>query len=371
MNSRKLLTRTAEFIVLVLVLTILVGQLVGQPVLVSYVETGSMAPTLSPGDGFFVIPAALAGPIESGDVIVFEAKTLHGGGLTTHRVVEETPQGYVTKGDANPFSDQAGDEPPVKQAQIVGVAVQIGGRLVVLPHLGDAVTVARSGLDLTRYALVSVFGPSVVTGRRGLAIILALGGVITYAVSDLLERRSGATEHERDDQRDDLETWQVLALLTALVVAGATASMVVPAGTTEYGVISADNDAPGAKIIPEGESETTNYTVRNGGVIPVVVFLEPASNGVDVRPHEIAVGRHEAKNASITISVPPNNGHFRRYVVERRYLALLPRSVIRGLYHVHPWLPLVVVDAMVAGAFLLFAVPFVGDWRSDGETSKS
>jgi hypothetical protein len=35
----------------------------------TYVETGSMEPTLEPGDGFVAIPAELAGPIDEGDVI--------------------------------------------------------------------------------------------------------------------------------------------------------------------------------------------------------------------------------------------------------------------------------------------------------------
>ncbi|MFC7138101.1 S26 family signal peptidase [Halobaculum litoreum] len=65
-----------------------VGQALGQPVLVSYVETGSMAPTLAPGDGFVAVPAAVAGQVEAGDVVTFRAESVGGGGLTTHRVVD-------------------------------------------------------------------------------------------------------------------------------------------------------------------------------------------------------------------------------------------------------------------------------------------
>jgi signal peptidase len=47
-----------------------------QPILSSYVETGSTEPTLEPGDGFVAIPAELPGPINDGDVIVFEAEAI-------------------------------------------------------------------------------------------------------------------------------------------------------------------------------------------------------------------------------------------------------------------------------------------------------
>ncbi|TKX51714.1 signal peptidase I, partial [Halorubrum sp. SP3] len=72
------------------------------------------------------VPPAIAGDIEEGDVVTFEAQELQGGGLTTHRVVDETDQGYITRGDANPFTDQDGPEPPVQESQIAAVALELG-----------------------------------------------------------------------------------------------------------------------------------------------------------------------------------------------------------------------------------------------------
>jgi signal peptidase I len=56
-----------------LVLAIVAGHLLGVPVALSYVETGSMEPTIGTGDGFVAILAAVSGPIEEGDVVVFDA----------------------------------------------------------------------------------------------------------------------------------------------------------------------------------------------------------------------------------------------------------------------------------------------------------
>ncbi|MFB6146366.1 MAG: signal peptidase I, partial [Halobacteriaceae archaeon] len=95
---------TVAFIVLILVL--IFTQLIGQPAIV-FVESGSMEPTLEVNDGFLAVPSIFVSDIEKGDVIVYEAQEIGGGGLTTHRVVGETERGYITKGDANPFTDQA------------------------------------------------------------------------------------------------------------------------------------------------------------------------------------------------------------------------------------------------------------------------
>jgi len=68
-------------------------QLLGQPILLGYVATGSMEPTMDAGDGFVSVPSAVTGDVEEGDVVVYQARELHDGGLTTHRVVGETEEG--------------------------------------------------------------------------------------------------------------------------------------------------------------------------------------------------------------------------------------------------------------------------------------
>lgn len=169
MNTRALLTRTLAIVLVVAVSFLVAGAILGQPVLLSYVETGSMEPTLSSGDGFIAIPNAVAGSVEEGDVITFRAQTLHGGGLTTHRVVGKTERGYITRGDANPFTDQDGGEPPVKDAQIVAQALQVGGTVVVIPYLGGVITGIQDVLSTVQQRLALFFGTKALLGVRGLA----------------------------------------------------------------------------------------------------------------------------------------------------------------------------------------------------------
>ncbi|WP_318567687.1 S26 family signal peptidase [Salinigranum marinum] len=83
MAIRRTLVRTVELLVVVVVLALLAGQFLGQPVLLAFVETASMSPTLEPGDSFVAIPAQLASPAEQGDVVTFPTREIQGSGLTT------------------------------------------------------------------------------------------------------------------------------------------------------------------------------------------------------------------------------------------------------------------------------------------------
>lgn len=375
MNWRVAAGRTAAGVLVLVVAALLVGQVLGQPVLLGFVETGSMAPTLDPGDGFIAIPAALAGPTEPGDVVVFDAENLHGGGLVTHRVVGETDRGFITKGDANPVTDQESSvrEPPVQREQVVAEVLQIGGNVVVIPQIGLLVTGTNTVLGAVQGRLAALFGTRAFLGTQGLAYLLFAVGVIAYLVTMALER-GGPAPRDRDRKRRNraMNASVIVLALTLALVAVTTASMVVPAGPQQFGIISSDTDSPGARVIPKGTSETTTYIVPSNGLLPVVVFLEPSGEGIDVTPRELHVPSGQRLNATVTLTAPPQNGYYRYYLVEHRYLAVLPQGTIRALYQVHPWVPIIVIDAIVGIAFsgIGFALIGMGQVRNRSRPSR-
>lgn len=116
----------------------------GQIAPVSYVNSGSMTPTLSTGDGFVAVPAPLATAPERGDVIVYRSTEIEAGGLVTHRIVDRTEAGFVTQGDANPITDQQAGEPPVARDQIVAQVMTVDGHVVALPNVGTVSMWIRS-----------------------------------------------------------------------------------------------------------------------------------------------------------------------------------------------------------------------------------
>jgi signal peptidase len=365
MTPRRALWLSVEAAVVLVVASLVVGQVLGTPVLLGYVETGSMEPTLEPGDGFVAVPSAVSGDVEQGDVIVFRAEELQGGGLTTHRVVGETREGYVTQGDANPFPDQDGGEPPVKDGQIVAEALQVGGEVVVIPNLGTLVTGLRDGFAAVQRELAIASGSRSLLGTSGLAYIL-LGFSLLLYVYDLFTSRGEQRDYGRnhaDGREDGISPALVVAVLAAMLVASATAAMVVPAGTQEFGVVSAEFTSENPTVIEQGTSSTLPYTVPNGGLLPIVTYIEPASDGVAISPERVRIAGRSSATVEMTLSAPPETGYYRRFVVEHRYLAVLPASVLDTLYELHPWLPIVVIDAGLAGMTALVGVVLLGGRR--------
>ncbi|MDV7350102.1 signal peptidase I [Halorubrum distributum] len=352
MSIKRTLSVALQAAAVLVVVSLVVGQFLGQPILLSYVETGSMQPTLSPGDGFVAIPAQIAGEIGPGDVVTFEAQEIQGGGLTTHRVVEETERGYITRGDNNPFTDQDGGEPVVQDAQIVAKALQIGGGVVVIPHLGTAAMGFQSALQSLQTWLAVTFGVRSFQGTQGLAYIVFGLSMVAYAVDWYLN--AGSRDREsRDRSRDDgTSVFAILGVLALVLMATATAAMVVPAGTQEYGVVSAEFESENPTVIESGTSQELEYVVPNAGLVPVYAYVTPASPGVDVDPERLSVASRGEASTTVTLSAPDETGYYRLFVVEHRYLAVLPPGIVDELYGVHPWAPLVAINGLLGGGIV-------------------
>jgi len=350
-----------EIAVILFLVAMIAGQALGQPVLLGFVTTGSMQPTLDSGDGFIAIPSAIAGPVEEGDVITFRAKEIQGGGLTTHRIVEETDRGYITKGDNNAFTDQGGGEPLVKDAQVVAVVWQPGGEVVPIPGVGAVVTGTQNSISQLQQRLASALGMRSLLGTQGIAYLLVALSVLAYGADIFL---SDGRKRQRITSRETgISVRLILAIFTAAVVLSATATMVAPAGPQEFGVVSAEFDSPGPRVIEQGTTESTQYRLGNGGYVPVVTYFEPATDGIAVEPNETVIPARSTTNATLSLTAPAETGYYRKFVVEHRYLLVLPQSTIRSLYHVHPWLPIITIDALLGGSFYLLGMALVDTGR--------
>lgn len=360
MNARTLGEYVFGFLIVVVVGSLFLGQLVGQPVLLGFVETGSMAPTLSPGDGFIAVPEFVMGPVEEGDVVVFRAETLHGGGLTTHRVVGETDGGYITKGDANPVTDQDSGEPPVDRDQIVAESLQVGGTVIVVPNLGLPVTVVNDVLSTVQRKLAVALGTRALLGSQGIAYLLFAIGVLSYIVSAVLASGRRPRERRAGRQTGILDSRLVIVSLTAFLLLMVTASMVVPSGPETFDFVSSQSDSPGASVITAGGSENVTYVVPSNGLVPTIVYLKPGSKGIEISPRRLYLGSNERRNATVTLSAPPETGTYERTLVEHRYIALLPRSTIKALYSHHPWTPIVVINVLIGLGFAGTALAVIG-----------
>lgn len=349
-----------QLFVLFLLVLLFIGSYVGQPILVSYVETDSMAnPQTSEfepyemdvGDGFVAVPSELTGEPEPGDVVVFEAEEIQGGGLTTHLIVDETDAGYVTRGISNPFTDQDGGEPHVREPQIKAEALQVGGSVTTIPHLGTAVMGIQSGIDSFQQWLAVTFDTRMFYETQGLAMVIFALSIMLYIADLILSSRSGP-DKDRDRQKSRESgiqyTWIILAC-AAIIMIAATAAMIVPGGTDEMEILSAEFDSDDPEIIQQGETGDVPRFATNDGYIPAVSYLEAETDGMNVSTDRMTLGPQSFEEYNVSITAPEETGHSRYYLTEHRYLHVLPLPLIEALHDMHPWLPIIAINLFLGG----------------------
>jgi len=328
------------------VLSLVIGQLLGQPVLLGYVTSGSMSPTLNTGDAFVAVPAPVAGEIEPGDVIVFEAIELQGGGLTTHRVVAETDDGYITKGDNNPFRDQSGGEPVVTDDRIVATALQVNGQVVRLPGLGTAIGSARTAAE---NGLVSIGGASNSgltngQGLSGLFISIGLGLFLLVFVDSFRASEERTRERTRSRGGDTINGWTVILALAVLILVPANAAMVAPSGTHSVTIDSTTED------VTPGEPVESEFTAENGGLVTMLIILESSHPDAAMDRNQLVVQRGGSATATLSVTAPPPGEQAVVTVEEHRYFLLAPPGVIAGLHRIHPLVAIGAFNVLVLGS---------------------
>jgi signal peptidase len=319
-----------------------------------------MSPTLDPGDGFVAVPPSLAGDVEEGDVVTFDARELEGGGLTTHRVVGETEEGYITRGDANPFTDQDGDEPPVQESQIRAVAWQFDGEVVVVPHLGTAVIAMQTGVETAVGALSGIPGLGGLADGDARALMIAAGGLLVL-YSFASDRVSGDRRGGRSQSRERvIKASFVLLVLLLFITVPLTASMVLPSGVDTLSIVSSESPSNDPTVIQQGGSQTVTYNVSNDGFLPRVAVIEPASNGVSVERTTHVLWRGDAASTDVRIAAPEETGVYVRSISRWQYVMLVPLPILMTLHSIHPFVAVAAVNGVVIVVIAAIFVLAVG-----------
>ncbi|MFC7072313.1 signal peptidase I [Halovenus rubra] len=358
MKIKRVAWLSLQLLVALCLVVLVIGQVLGQPILLSYVTTGSMEPTIDTGDGFIAVPTELAGEPEVGDVVVFNAQEIENGQLTTHRIVGETEKGFETRGDANPFTDQDGGEPYVKEPQIEAVAWQPGEDVATIPRLGDAVSGVQSLLASIQSLLAQSLGLDALLGMQGMGYLVLLLSIILYLLDIKLADRE---RYSRKLSRNTgMSTHLLVILFTLLVMAGGTAAMVGPAETHEFGIVSAEFNSESPDLIQQGTTESYDYEFVNTGILSTVVALEPAGDNIKTDSKSMTISGRGTENVSVAITAPPNTGFYQSYLKEHRYIHTLPKSMILSLYDIHPWLPILVINAEIGIPFYLLGRTIMG-----------
>ncbi|MDQ2050207.1 S26 family signal peptidase [Natronolimnohabitans sp. A-GB9] len=360
-TARTLVIRGLQVAIVVVVLVLAAGYLLGQPILFGYVATDSMEPTIDAGDGYVAIPAALTGTPESGDVVVFEAETLDDD-LATHRIVDEGEVGYVTQGDANPSPDQESGEPPVRESQIVATAVQVDGEVVTIPGLGTAAAEAEHTAEQVQHWVAVTLGIRWLSGASSLAFVVLIASSTLYLAETIRERRSSPQPMDANEKADSagIDPRYICGGLAVLVAAAALAAMIVPVGAQPIEVVSSEQPSERSTVIEAGTTAEATYETTNTGPVPVVSYLETDGDGVTVDTEEFSLGYREELETTVELTAPEETGYYRVFVVEHRYLYVLPAPVIETLHGIHPWVARGTIVGILGGVTYVLSRSLIG-----------
>ena len=324
---------------------------------ISYVQTDSMEPTLSPGDGFVGIPAPIAGEISEGDVVTFDAQVV-GGGLTTHRIQAVTDDGYITKGDGNPFTDQSAGEPVVQESQIEMVALQFNGNLVVIPGIGIVTAALQNGFSTIAEILgaggAGVSGVAI--GVAGLVLVLLTMGY------DVIRSDTSRIPTRSPSRRDGVVDSKLILLAILIALSLPLMSMMtIPSGTEEAVIVSvgAPNEDDPSRI-EAGSFSESSYTMENNQFLPKVVILGGVTDGVSFGEDVHAISHGGVAETTLRLEAPESTGRHIHVRSEHHYIHVLPTSVIAALHNIHPLVAMLTITGVMLSPIVVLFYFLVG-----------
>lgn len=287
----------------VLAALVVAAALGGSPIHISYVYSDSMEPTINEGDGYLLVPAA---EIVEGDIITFHSteRDEH----VTHRVVEVTDEGYITQGDNNRRTDQAGGHPPITVDQVTGAVLMLGDRPLIIPHLQTLIVAA------------STYWPLVV--GAGLLLLLR-------------------SETDRPS-RDIVTPRHLMVPLVITAALGGAGALTVGAPAHAMTFTATEGTDSGSQI-PVGESVTRTVEFSTGPQ-PAYTHRFTDTTGVN-----IADRRTDGDQTIFDISVPAQTetGTHEAMVRTYQYPAVLPYWFVAVLHRLHPFVAALATTSLI------------------------
>lgn len=147
----KKVLRIVSGVLCVILAVILIGNLY---IILTRAITGKPQPRFLGFSTALIVSGSMSGEIEINDMIITQKKRDYevndivmyesGARAVTHRIVEITPDGFITKGDANNTADAS----PVPEEQIVGKVI------LVIPGAGNIIGFMRSPMGLLCIVLI-------------------------------------------------------------------------------------------------------------------------------------------------------------------------------------------------------------------------
>jgi signal peptidase len=308
----------------VFLLTSVMGFILDRPVLISYVTSDSMTPTLNKGDLFLINPFSKG---KTGDIIVFKIN----GHWTVHRIYAETSEGYITKGDNNVATDQQDNRnSAVKKEDVVGTVVTIFNKPVKIPYVGIYIQeFSKSTKNLYIAVIVIVLGSILLTGGK--------------------ER----VRKKRSKRVIKLKYKTLYTIVSAITIAIILISIVATWGTIGFNYAS--TLAGGQKegwYLPNTEFDRP-IILKNRAFYPMYYILSPKGDRITLDKTDFILMRNGKESVDVHVKVPADTKIYYEQIDVYTYPPLLPVDIIKKLWNLNPYLPLVTFSLEIAGVLVI------------------
>jgi signal peptidase len=312
-----------------------------QPLLITVVRSNSMFPLFERGDLVLIERITPKDTVRAGDIVVF--KTEIGDyskvGWIIHRIVDGNDQdGYITKGDNNPSTDQEmGGTPPIKKEWIVSRAITLGHYPLKVKSLG-LLPLWVENLQSNPYVL------------PGFAILLA-------AVIGIVEWIRSKKKKLQRKGRLDIHTIYFISGITVSVLMYATMisasqhiNVVYEVSETDQGVM--DGSSVGMIRIGD-EVEKPLVELNNKGFFPLFVFIVTKDPQISFSDERIAL--HPGQNVNTSFQVHAHKtGKYKSVVRVAIFYPIIPNELIHRLNQINYHLALAVVSIIPGLPFMIY-----------------
>lgn len=312
--------RTLTTIGILIAVVLLVG-----PVQLSYATGDSMEPTISDGDAYLV--TTVHGEISPGDIIVFHRM---GGETVVHRVTEVTTDGYITRGDNNPSTDQQAGWEQIDSGQVKGKVVTIGGTPLAVGGIGDILQF----IDDNRYVSLGV----------ALAVLTSLH--LLFKSSDDRSR----IHRIRDEARTIGVVLFILGTIAVLVGGNSLPAVFVHSTVAP----------PASDTVETGDPGERTYVVSIQRS-PVSTLVITATGDITIEE----VDRTGADTWEVTVSTPPHDdpGVSHGTIDVYAYPRFLPTDILTRLQMIHPTIAATASVAFIAIPVFVSYLLLIDPWK--------
>ncbi|WP_308637218.1 signal peptidase I [Paenibacillus silvisoli] len=314
-----------------------------KPVLLTIIQSDSMVPVWQRGDMVIIENMSKQSEVRPGDIVFFKTKddNLSSKGWIAHRIISGDPTaGYITKGDANEFTDQVTNQiGPIQREWIAGRAVTMNGKALVIPKIGYL------SLWVGKY--------------QSNPYILPIVAVVLAALIGIGELKSGPKRKKKASGLE-LQFIYMLGGITISMIVGGTmlaASQKVKLDYEVSAMSQVENTEGGGSVLEAGEVITKPLSdLSNTGFFPLIGTITSNDGQIQFSHKQLMLPKGQTANATYTVTAK-TPGTYKSEIRVGLFYPLLPGALIYWLAAVNYWLALLTV-ALLPGLPLM-AYPFL------------